>query len=782
MLTKMRGQGCFWRERFVRAPGDLLWVLIIVAGMFAHAIEGLPLHEREKSRSGREGGVDVASLKELFRSPPSERRILQIIHNFPKPVSAHGRLLQSLKEQGFGGVVCNVHFDNYLRSEENWESFVHAVRMAKEMGMTLWLYDEKGYPSGSAGGIVLEGNPEWEAQGVSCASTTTDGSPVELKLPLGQIILAAAFRVEKDEIDLRTGVDLRKEVADDELLKWQPPGGRWMVMALVQQVLYEGTHAELNLHEKRRYPNILMKEAVGRFIEVTHREYAKRFPDLSETFEAIFTDEPSLMSIYLRPQPYPVIPWSPGLPSRFRQETGRDLIPLLPALFADAGPEGRRARCDFWRLIGEIVSESYFGQIQDWCQAHGIASTGHLLWEEDLPYHVGFYGDFFRCAERFDITGIDCLTSKPETVPFHVAKLIGSIADIRGCERRMSETSDHVQRYRPPGDKRPRETVSEAEIRGTCNLLYVCGINATTSYYSWAGSSVEEKRRINEYVGRLGVMLTGGEHVCDIAVFYPAESLWAHFVPACGGATGSPEVAAVNKTFLDVSSSLFRNQLDFDYLDARALLSARVAGDSLEVGRERYRILVFPRVDTLPLGVWQKTAQFWRGGGIVMAAGALPQNTPSEFPSEEVMKLTREVFGSPAPGTAQGLNANRSARQGEAVFIPSGEEAQLSAIVKRLWEPDCRTLSPVSPLRYTHRRMAGREIYFIVNDSPHDVEEELVVRSSGNPELWDPNTGQAAALEATPGEQSNATRFRLRIEGFGSRFVALDRAAEAKRK
>jgi len=715
-LYKWLYKGCAPKVTDRLIAGAVLLLILVVPRAAATGTE-----QREPVVIERE--LDIAQLKLLFRSPPNDRRTLKIIHNFPKDTSRHEGVLRDLKERGFGGVVCNVHFDDYLRSDENWKSFIHAARMAKRIGMTLWLYDEKGYPSGAAGGLVLEGHPEWEARGVACVSAITEGSPVELKVPDGKIVSVSAFPVEGGRIDLLRGTDLRTLVAEGGVVKWQPPEGRWTLMAFVEQTLYEGTHAEWNLFEKRPYPNILMKEPLGRFIELTHAEYA------------------------------------------------------------DAGPESRRGRCEFWNLVGDMVSEAYFGQIQDWCRANRIASTGHLLWEEDLAYHVGFYGNFYRCVERLDIPGIDCLTSKPATVPFHIAKLISSIAHLHGCRKTMSETSDHIQHYRPPGDTRPREPVSAAEIRGTCNLLYVCGINTTTSYYSWAGLSVEEQRAINEYVGRLGAMLTGGTHVCDVAVLYPTESLSSHFVPAPHGATSSPQVEAIRNTYTEVSSALFRSQLDYDYLDSSALRSAKVSGNFLEAADERYRILVLPNVDTLPLDVWKNVAEFWRGGGGVIAVGSLPLNTPSEFPSEEMMGLTREVFGSTPEQKHSDLLVNRNDRGGTAVFIPSGQEASVNTIIRRAFEPDCTVSAPVSPLRYSHRRLAATEIYFVINDSPNEVEDEISLRCVGNIEVWDPNTGNVAAPQgATTEPTTGKTRLRLRIEPYGSRFITIARSAVPTRE
>jgi hypothetical protein len=699
----------------------------------------------------RKEGQGQMSGREQFQSPPNHRRILQIIHNFPKGDALAGTLM-NWKARGFGGVVCNVHFKDYLRSEENWKAFGAGVRQALDLGMTVWLYDEEGYPSGTAGGRTLEGHPDWEATGVVCVTAETSGAAVKLDLPEGKILSVRAY---SQTDGWQRSADILSAVSGQQLT-WTPPAGQWRVFAFVVQRLFEGTHAEGNLHAKRPYPNLLLPEPTARFIQLTHQEYAKRFPQFVPAWEAIFTDEPSLMSVFLRPQPHPAIPWSSTLAAQFKKEYGYDLLPALPALFADL-PHSQKARCDFWRLVGKLVSENYFGQIQNWCRQHGIASTGHLLAEENLRDHVGFYGNFYACASRLDYPGMDCLTSKPATVPWHVAKLIGSIAHTHGREKTMSETSDFAQVYRPPGDKRLIEQVTEAEIRGTCNRLYGNGINTITSYYTWMGLTREQQRRLNEYVGRLGVMLTGGQHLCDVAVFYPIESVWAHYVPATRGSTDSPEAVAVERTYRAVSDRLFQNRRDFDYVDSDALRRAKVSGGRLQITQESYRALVLPRADTIPLDVWRKVAAFYRSGGIVIAVGATPQNSLQNFPDAEVQRLSREMFGEGDKG----------------VFIPSGDEATLISALDSRLAPDFKTENQPSPLRYTHSRRQGRDVYFVFNDSANEVEETVSFAANGAAEVWDPETGNISPAQATAG--NGRTQMTLRLKGYGSVFVVFSR-------
>jgi hypothetical protein len=121
----------------------------------------------------------VETLKEPFHKPPGRYQVLQIIHNFDSFGRDEATLRQRmkwLKATGIGGLVCNVSFNDYMRSEEQWRIFLTGVKVAEELGLHLWLYDEDGYPSGAAGGLVLERNPNTEAIGL-VRKVDADGKP-----------------------------------------------------------------------------------------------------------------------------------------------------------------------------------------------------------------------------------------------------------------------------------------------------------------------------------------------------------------------------------------------------------------------------------------------------------------------------------------------------------------------------------------------------------------------------------------------------------------------------
>lgn len=709
-------------------------------------------------------------LPERFSTPPARARILKIVHSLPDDPAAQDNLIHSLLAQGFGGMVTNVSFADYLESNSKWTAFVRGVQQAKQAGLALWLYDERGYPSGNAGGLTMRDHPEWEARGRMIADAVTHGDLVALELPPGDLIRAVALPVAEGKIQLDHGIDLSAQVSERKL-SWPPPDGVWHVMAITEGPLYEGTHAAVSLADKLPYINLLLPEPAVRFLEVTHDRYAERLgDDLGKWFIATFTDEPSLMSLYMQRQPWRVLPWAANLPYEFARRRGYALEPMFPALVANAGQEGSKARYDFWQTVAELTAENFFGQIQTWCRHHNVPSGGHLLLEEPFLTHVPLYGDFFRCARRLDAPSIDCLTSIPEEVPWFIARMISSIAELEGRSVTMCETSDHSQRYRTEGDTRPVREITEDEIRGTCNRLIMNGINTITSYYSFHGLSNEQMNRLNTWIGRCCTMLEGGHQVADIALLYPIESAWVHFEPSRHWVSDAPaEARRIEQVYRGAAENLCAARRDFTFIDARALADARVESGVLRHGALEWRVVILPGADTLPLEAWENLARFWRSGGAVVALSVRPANSEAEFPSPRVRAIAGEIFGA----GAEGIRFNTNDAAGAGLFLPAGSEALLSRVLDALLEPDIRVGDTGAPIHATLRRIDGHEVYFVTNDGRESWEGTITFAANGAAEQWNPATGEVA-----PASQSTT----LRLDPFGGTFFRFDAPGPSRRR
>jgi len=233
--------------------------------------------------------------------------------------------------------------------------------------------------------------------------------------------------------------------------------------------------------------------------------------------------------------------------------------------------------------------------------------------------------------------------------------------------------------------------------------------------------------------------------VADIAVLYPVESAWIGFLPSRHWTHESPHTALVASCFYNVSQTLYAARRDFTYLDTKAILDARVENGALVHGPLRWRVVILPHADTLPMAAWEKLERFVESGGILIAVGALPQNSEAEFPSSRVQAIARRLFGE-----GSGLRIT-PVGTGRTVRIPEGAEPLLGGILDRLLEHDVAVSDPKAPIRITHRRIAGREIFFLINDSAEPWSGTVSVCATGAGELWDPMTGTRKAVAAPQG-------------------------------
>jgi hypothetical protein len=489
-----------------------------------------------------------------------------------------------LKDLGLGGVVCNVAFGAYLRDDANWEPFTAVVRACAELGMRVWIYDEDGYPSGAAGGIVLENRPELEAR---------------------------------------------------ELVRH--PDGRFEVRAC-----YEYTHACNNFYCARRYANLLDAGTTPEFLRVTHEAYQARVGEyMGTTIEAFFTDEPSLIAIDLgqlpahvrekvrvvdpvdetKPQ-LPCVPWCPDLAERYRERFGHDLQPHLPSLFGGDSEADRSVRRRFWSLVADLFASRYFGGIREWCAAHGVAASGHTIWEEFPLHQVALDGNALRLLMNMDIPGLDILNSDPGAAVGHdwmTAAFPASAALWNGGRKIMTEVSDFSQKMSNQGP------ASLEWMYGTAAWQAAWGVTEFTLYYRPEDRDPAAYRDYSAFVGRLNAVLRAATWVPDVLIYYPIRDLWEEYCPVAerlSVESQSPRARGLVQSFAAAGQALTRRQTPAAIVDHDLLAEGRVAEDGmLEVRGRRFRALVLPAGVSLPGSAAAVVDLFVARGGTVWDCG-----------------------------------------------------------------------------------------------------------------------------------------------------------------
>ncbi len=714
-----------------------------------------------------------AGFAEQFRKPPASCRILKINHGWPADEAGRNAYVASLREGGFGGVVSNANFsDGYVTNPGNWDALRGGIAATRGQGLDLWLYDEAGYPSGRAGGLVLKDHPEREARALLATRSAIVGpGPVSLQCPPGRLVLARAFPVTADGgIALAGAVDLPPAV--DGQFTWTVPEGRWQLLAVSEDRLFDGSQVDFSgVPGHAPYVSLLDPEVVSAFIETTHEAYARELgSDLGRLFVSTFTDEPSLIAdYYARPMPWSPIAWHPVLETRFAARTGRHPMDDLPWLFLD-GPGAARTRYAFWRSVADQLRENYFGRIHTWCRAHQIPSGGHLLLEEDIRFHVPLYGDFFACQREMDVSGTDVLHCDPARAPWETARLVSSAGELEGHTLVMSETSDFEEMWANP----PRP-VTVAQFRGTINRLLLGGINRFNTYSPFRGLTAGDLKTLNEWTGRGCLALTGGVRNASIAVLYPVETAWIRFKPSCHGfQEAGPMAERLAQTFYQVSNLLFVNRREFSHIDSRTIAEASVGTPELRFRDLAFGVVILPDTDTLPEAAWEQLARFWEAGGVVIAAGARPLNSESEFPSAAAQACGARVFGE--GGDLNTPSWVESPAGGIGIYLPPARIHELPAIIDVVLGPDIIVSDPAAPLRITRRIINGRDVFLVINDSPEPWQGTVAFGQPAQAgELLDLATGTITPLP-------DPTRADLVLEGRGATVLRLSQVGRVPRR
>ena len=680
-------------------------------------------------------GPDDSALREAFLDPPKMYRMNQNMHTIPLDESAEDSVLQWYLDNGYGGFSLNVHFGHYL-SDEGMQSFKRFCDKAVAEGMELWLYDELGYPSGNAGDIVIKTNPDWECQGLFFRDTLVQSGNIRYALPPGEQVMIQAFPSIDGAVDYSNSTDLM-EMTDGPVLNWKAPEGDWQIVAVSKYRLYEGFQASRKPGGYKlgaNYPSLMIPEVTEKFIEVTHEAYTEYMgEDLGKYFLATFTDEPSLMAVPFDWEPWAVIPWVGILSDEIENRYGYRPEEKLVELYLDRGPEGQEVRYHYYHTVADLIANNFFKPIKEWCAEHNFQSGGHLLLEETMMAHVPLYGDIMKSFREMHAPGIDILSCFPEEMPVHSPKLASSAMELTGNELVMSEPCPVADRAVLGGKETPA-----VSVRGHLNQLMLGGVTDFNNYLELSNSDQAEKNEFNTYVGRTTMLLRGGHTKADIGIVYPIESLWTEFTPRqrrVGGwdtiVGGAPQAIAIEQAFRNVSRYMYYNRWEYSYLDSRAISDSEVSGSKLVHDPLEWKVIILPAVSTLPGEAWDRLEEFVIAGGKLIALEKMPTNSEVSFPDIGVTERFADLFS----------------EHENAVLVEGWTSADLDRLLGSWLEKEIKLGDEALPLRFAHREIDGRTLYYVINDSEESQKTSITLNTGKKLEEWDPSSGEIIPVD-----------------------------------
>ena len=419
--------------------------------------------------------------------------------------------------------------------------------------------------------------------------------------------------------------------------------------------------------------------------------------------------------------------------------------------FGLTGDDDAAARYQYMEAFAEAWGRVMYGGMTDWCDKRGVKSIGHFMEHRKLYLRPDYCaGDMMRLQKYSSMGGIDlvCRQMYPGQRPhdiYQTPKLGSSISHVYGKQDdiAMCEIFGGYGQVLNYSDM--KWLTDQHQVRGI-NFMIPHSFNPKApndrDYPPYFYNDGHETRwplyRVwADYSSRLSLMLTGGHHVCPVAILF----------------SGNAQRVGEYITPEDMTTALQDALYDCDWLPFEAFeRDAAVAGRNLTLHGERYQVLVVPPTELIPAPTLAKVKRFFDAGGVVVGYGRLPSISGTVgTDSADIMKLRDAIWGGGVKPSPVACNTN--AAGGRAYFLSEKPDvATLTAALHR-----DANIAPVVEvlegdtngwLHVLHRVKEGRDVFLICNQDPAGAAKDFRLRiaTDGHPEVWDPMRNEITSV------------------------------------
>ncbi|TWT85057.1 hypothetical protein CA13_65390 [Planctomycetes bacterium CA13] len=673
---------------------------------------------------------NFAEVERHFRELPMEARYLTgplyWLHGDESKATLE-HYVEKIAEGGNGCFTAESRPHNDWLGEGWYRDLEICLDAAKRAKLKMWIFDEEWWPSQMVGGHVP---PEYGSKYLESEQKTVTGPQhYEIDEVGGPhfVAVVAGQADSKGRIDDATLIDLEPSLDGDRLV-WDVPAGRWSIMT------FRWRYAGAQGHQ-RQWISVdgASKDCVDWFLKTVYQPHFDRFgDDFGNTIAGYFYDEPETQG-----------DWGTEVIPEI-QRRGVDWKAVLVAKqFQLQDPEQQTAAAyQYQDAFAEAWGRTMYGGISDWCREHQVKSIGHFMEHGELYLRPTFCaGNMFQLQKYTDMGGIDLVLHQmyPGERPLHVyqtPKLASSISHAYGKKDDLAMCEIYGGYDQTVTYPQMKWLADQHQVRGV-NFMVPHSFNPRAPYdhdcppyfYNNGNEPRWPLYRVwADYTNRLSTMLSGGHHVCPVALLYLGNSFHA-------GKSITPE---------NMTSALQDALFDCDWMPYDAFENdTQIADANLLLHDERYRVLVLPAAEVLPYETLAKAKEFCQSGGVVVAYGILPTASATlNKDASDITQLREAIFGQvEKPGLdACQVNANG----GRSYFLPeqpTTEQIQQVLAVDAGIHPTLEVLDGQTDdwLHVLHRVKAGRDVFFVANQQHEGSTKtfRLRIRAGGVPEAWD---------------------------------------------
>ncbi|MFW5980477.1 MAG: glycosyl hydrolase, partial [Halanaerobiaceae bacterium] len=490
------------------------------------------------------------------------------------------------------------------------------------------------------------------------------------------------------------------------------------------------------------YTDLLNKEAVQKFIDLTYEKYKEQYGDqFGEYMPGIFTDEPN----YINEGPN-TRPWTLNFDRYFQKLQGYNIIEKLPLLFYEIDGY-QKIRYDFFYTITKKFIDSFSKPIYKFCQENNLKFTGHYLREDTLYKQTGVIGAAMPHYQYMQVPGIDHLgrnIDDPLTL-----KQCASVAHQFGRNRVLCENfgvSGHSMSFED--QKWIADFHFSLGITYTCQhlTLYSMVGDRKRDYpptFSYHQPYWNDYKLMNDYFARAGWVCSQGDYICDTLVLHPIASVWSTY-------SRDYENNIYDQELEILQDNLLSSQIGFDYgdemiMEDKASIIKKDGEPVLKIAEKGwYKIIIVPPSLTWAQNTFELIQEFVNEGGKVIFTGKTPELIEGKQAKQKWQKLF-DLIG---------------------VYIVENEFSRITNLMESLLDGEIVIRDEKSNYIkdiYTHLRRKGNEYYVFVSNKNREQNYNL--------EIVFPFRGKVSRLNLKKGkikevkvEEINNKRVKIKTE------------------
>ena len=427
-------------------------------------------------------------------------------------------------------------------------------------------------------------------------------------------IAVVAAKLDGEALDGTTLTDLTVHAANNRL-RWEVPAGKWRLMAF--RLTYTGQQNQAQNYDPIPWVvDHFSRGALTRYLDYIGKPMRQAFGDeYGGTVDTFFCD-----SFEIHPLPNTLL-WSNDTLAGFRGRKGYDLTRYLPAIWWSIGAETPYVRYDINEYLHYLGLDIFFKTFIEWGAAQKIAAR--------IQPHYRFTEELIQGAGTAPRPETEVCTARFETIA-DPRKATSAGAHFYGREIVSAEsyTFLHGDRYRTTLEE--MKIASDAYFRDGVTQLYNHGYMYTPEKQVAPARDMPWANRISHvnpwwryygelaaYVSRCCAVLRQGRFAGDVLIYSPQATVWSRRAMFGSDRRVMP--------YGNLGKTLVASGYDYDPVNDDVLQHhASVEGHQIAVRDFRYRFLVLPRIETIPVETFEFVRRFALAGGSVIALDTMP--------------------------------------------------------------------------------------------------------------------------------------------------------------